>query len=333
MFAEHLGAALAERGYRVDTCAISGSVELGALSRHSRSRFSPRILRQLARRAQDSDLVIVHGSDGLLPTFVVGCLTGVHYVYRNIGDPRHWSTVPLSSLRIGAPLRRAEQVIALSPDIARWIIEHFDVPADRVSVIPNAVDVAAFPPRDPAARSALRSSLGLDDDAFVLGYLGALSTEKRPMLAIEAVAARPGAHLLLAGDGPLRSTLEEAAATLAPGRVHLLGAVRRPADMLSAVDGLLLPSQTEGMPASLIEAALVGAPVVATAVGAVPELVAELGCGTVVPAEEPSAFVQAVKEFQPADFDMAAARVAAAQYDIAAVVDRWVDVLRNAPRR
>jgi glycosyltransferase involved in cell wall biosynthesis len=224
-------------------------------------------------------------------------------------------------------------VIALSPDIARWIIEHFDVPADRVSVIPNAVDVAAFPPRDAAARQALRSSLGLDDNTFVLGYLGALSTEKRPMLAVEAVAALPDAHLLLAGDGPLRAELEEAAAALAPGRIHLLGAVRRPAEMLSAIDALLLPSQTEGMPASLIEAALVGAPVVATAVGAVPELVAELGCGTVVPADDPSAFVQAVRDFRPADYDMATARDTAAQYDIAAVVDRWVEVIGNAPVR
>lgn len=312
---------------------MSGSLELGALSTRSRSRFSPRILQQLAERTKDADLVIVHGSDGLLPVFLVSWLNNVHYVYRNIGDPSHWGAVRLNEVRIGAPLRRAEQVIALSPDIARWIIEHFDVPADRVTVIPNAVEVAAFPPRDPAARAALRSSLGLDDDAFVVGYLGALSTEKRPQLAIEAVAARPGAHLLLAGDGPLRAELEEVAATLAPGRVHLLGAVRRPAEMLSAVDALLLPSQTEGMPASLIEAALVGAPVVATAVGTVPELVAELGCGVTVPADQPSAFVQAVREFQPADYDMEAARAVAAKYDIGEVVDRWVEVLRNAPVR
>ena len=333
VFAHQLGEALEDRGVDVRTVAVSDSGGTLPFQVLGRGRGDPRTMLALRSAAQQSDVVVVHGSLGLWPATVLSALNGKPFIYRNIGDPKYWSTVPLSALRIGAPLRRAEQVIALSPDIAQWIIEHFDVPADRVSVIPNAVDVAAFPPRDVAARSALRSSLGLDEDTFVLGYLGALSTEKRPMLAVEAVAERPDAHLLLAGDGPLRAELEEAAAALAPGRVHLLGAVRRPAEMLSSIDALLLPSQTEGMPASLIEAALVGAPVVATAVGAVPELVAELGCGTVVPADDPSAFVQAVRDFRPANYDMATARDTAAQYDIAAVVDRWVEVIGNAPVR
>ena len=333
VFAHQLGQALEQRDVNVRTVAVSDAGGTLPFQILGNGRGDPRTLLALRRATRDSDVVVVHGSLGLWPATVLGALNGTPFVYRNIGDPEYWSTVPFSELRIGAPLRRAEQVVALSPDIAAWIVDHFRVPADRVTFIPNAVDAAAFPPRDLDARRTLRASLGLDDDTFVLGYLGAPSTEKRPMLAVEAVAARPDAHLLLAGDGPLRAELEEAATALAPGRIHLLGAVRRPAEMLSAIDALLLPSQTEGMPASLIEAALVGAPVVATSVGTVPELVAEFGCGVVVPVDQPGAFVRAVRDLDPSAYDMAAARAAAEHYDIDAVVDRWVAVLRDAPAR
>ena len=331
VFAYQLGQALEERDVDVRTVAVADSGGTLPFQVLGNGRGDPRTLLALRKATAESDVVVVHGSLGLWPATVLGALNGTPFIYRNIGDPKYWSTVPMSELRIGAPLRRAEQVVALSPEIAAWIVEHFRLPADRVTVIPNAVDVSKFPPRDPEVRQAFRGSVGLDDDAFVLGYLGALSTEKRPMLALEAVAARTDAHLVVAGDGPLRAELEEAAAALAPGRIHLLGGVRRPAEMLSAVDVLLLPSQTEGMPASLIEAALVGAPVIATAVGTVPELIDEFGCGVVVPVDEPAAFVRAVQDFDPSVYDMAAARTAAERYDIDAVVDRWVDVLRNAP--
>jgi glycosyltransferase involved in cell wall biosynthesis len=333
VFAHQLGRALEDRDVNVRTVAVSDSGGTLPFEVLGRGRGDPRTMLALRRAARESDVVVVHGSLGLWPAAVLGALNGKPFIYRNIGDPTYWAKVPLRELRIGAPLRRAEQVIALSPEIAAWISDHFRVSADRVTVIPNAVEISKFPARDPATRQKFRASVGLSDDAFVLGYLGALATEKRPMLAVEAAAARPDAHLLIAGEGPLRAGLEEAAATLAPGRIHLLGGVRQPDEMLAAIDALLLPSQTEGMPASLIEAALVGAPAVATQVGTVPELIAEFGCGVVVPVDEPAAFVGAVQNLDPSSYDMAAARTAAERYDIAAVVDQWVEVLRNAPIR
>ncbi|MFM7062581.1 MAG: glycosyltransferase, partial [Actinomycetes bacterium] len=294
-------------------------------------RTHPRTLLALVGAARSHDVIVAHGGPSLQPAATVAAVTRRPFIYRNIGDPEYWSTVPFSAVRIGAPLRRAEQVVALSPGIADWLIANFDVPASRVTVIPNAVDVTSFPPRTPAARQSMRASLGLDDDTFVLGYLGALSAEKRPLLAVEATAARPGAHLVLAGDGPQQEEVEEAAARLAPGRVHLLGTVRRPAEVLAGLDALLLPSRTEGMPASLIEAALVGVPVVATAVGTVPDLLDELGCGTAVPVDSTESFVATVRTFDPTTYDMDAARTAAMRYDVHTVVDQWGDILRAAP--
>ncbi len=331
VFAHQLGQRLDERGVDVRTVAVAdagGTLPFDVLGH---GRGDPRTLRALRRAARERDVVVVHGSLGLWPSALVGALDRTPFIYRNIGDPKYWSTVPFGSVRIGVPLRRAEQVVALSPEIAQWLTTNFKVPAQRVTVIPNAVEVANFPPRDATARHEVRASLGLDDDTFVLGYLGALSSEKRPRLAVEAAAARDGAHLLLAGDGPLRDELQEAADSLAPGRVHLLGTVEQPAAVLSAVDALLLPSRTEGMPASLLEAALVGVPVVATDVGTVPDLLEELGCGQAVPVNETAAFVRAVQTFDPSQFDMAAARTAAERYDIGNVVDEWVRVLRDEP--
>ncbi|MFM7063702.1 MAG: glycosyltransferase [Actinomycetes bacterium] len=331
VFAHQLGERLTTRGVQVRTVAVTG--EGGSLPFEvlGHGRSDPRGFRALRRAARQSDVVVVHGSLGLWPSALVGALDRTPFIYRNIGDPTYWSTVPFGSVRIGAPLRRAEQVVALSPTIAAWLTTHFGVPADRITVIPNAVDVQAFPAGDPAVRRQVRAGFGIDEHELVFGYLGALSTEKRPRLAIEAVAARPGAHLFLAGDGPLREDLATAARELAPGRIHLLGTVQQPADMLAAVDALLLPSRTEGMPASLIEAALVGAPVVATAVGTVPDLLDELGCGLAVPVDDPGAFVRAVQTFDPSGYDMAAARTAAERFDLTQVVDQWVKVLRGAP--
>jgi glycosyltransferase involved in cell wall biosynthesis len=322
---------LDQSGIDVRTVAVTDTAGTLPFQVLGRSRLDPRTLLSLRKASLESDVIVVHGSLGLWPTTVLTALNGKPFIYRNIGDPTYWTSVQLRKLRIEAPLHRAERIVALTPTIADWISENIGVPRSSVSVIPNAVDTKLFPPRDADARRALRSTLGLDEHTFVLGYLGALSGEKRPLLAVSSVAGRPDAHLVLAGDGPLSAEVAAAGEELAPGRVHMLGSVRRPADMLSAVDALLLPSRTEGMPASLIEAALVGVPVVSTAVGAIPDMLEELGHGIAVPVDDEDAFIEAVRTFDPSDYDMAAARQAAMHYDITAVAERWIEVLRSAP--
>ena len=115
------------------------------------------------------------------------------------------------------------------------------------------------------------------------------------MAAVRAVAAGPrDVVMLLAGDGPQRAETTALVQRLLPGRARILGEVADVRKVLAASDVLLLPSLTEGVPAILGEAGLVGIPVVATDVGGVSTVVEDGVTGLLVPAGDERAFEQAV---------------------------------------
>ena len=140
----------------------------------------------------------------------------------------------------------------------------------------------------PERREAARESFGIGDELTV-ALVGALSEEKRPELAVAAVALIDGVHLLVAGDGPLRTEIATRGITDAPGRVHVLGALADPSPVYDAADVLVLPSRTEGLPGVLIEAGLRGLPCVATDVGYVSDIVVDGETGVLVPSGDPAA--------------------------------------------
>ena len=182
--------------------------------------------------------------------------------------------VPLLSTLHGVPrtqrgtaariLRWAsDRVVVVAPHLADQLVRA-GFPADRVDVVPNAVD--PLPPYD--GRLA-RAELGLPSDAVVGLCLARMVDQKRHDLLVEAWARVPGAgHLVLAGDGPNRRRIEAAVARAGlDGRVHLLGERPDVARLVAASDLLVLPSDWEGLPISVLEAMAAGLPVVATRVG------------------------------------------------------------------
>lgn len=240
-------------------------------------------LRALRRRAKDVDVVIAYGST-TLPACAIALIGSRRpFVYRSIGDPRRWSKGGLHRVRTALLFRRARAVVALWPEAAAAIVDLYRVRADRVSVIPNARDGQHFRPASSLERAAARQELGVPPEATAIGFVGALSSEKRPLLAIEAAMLVDGAHLLMAGDGPMREHVRSAAEAT-NGRVHTLGSLDDVRPVLWACDVLLSTSSTEGMPGSLIEARMCGIPIVATRVGAVP-LVLDGIAGAMVPVD------------------------------------------------
>ncbi len=220
-------------------------------------------LQALRRRAKGFDVVIAYGST-TLPACAIALLgSRVPFVYRSIGDPTQWSKGGLHRLRTALLFHRAKKVVALWPEAGLAISRLYRVPAKRIVVIPNARDEGVFHPPTEVERGTARASFGLADDVKAIAFVGALSNEKRPLLAIETAMLVEGAHLLIAGDGPLRGEVEAAAAT-SGGRVHALGSLDDVRPVLHAADVLLNTSSTEGMPGSLIEAAMCGVPIVAT---------------------------------------------------------------------
>ena len=293
----------------------------------------PRAVRALRARARRADVVLGHGSRGLVAGTAATFGTSTPLVYRSIGDPTFWGASRSRQLRVGLQLRRAAAVTALWPEAAEAIARQYGVRAERIQVVPNAADERRFTPIDPAERQAGRAALELPEGVPVLLYLGALSPEKRVVQIVAAAAAVPDATLLIVGDGPDRDAVVRAAEASLPGRHRLLAPVSDVRPLLAAADALVLLSETEGQPGVAIEAGMVGLPVLATDVGGLPSVVEDGVTGRLVPAQAAPDAVGAALSALLADattIGTAAAQRCAREFSLARVAASFDQVLRQA---
>lgn len=239
------------------------------------------------------------------------------------------ATLPLRLERTSAA-RRAAHVVCPSSFLAELVVG-WGVPEERVTVLPNpAPPVPELPPRE-----EMQARLGLPRPLFV--FAGRLTAQKSLGLALRAVAAIEGATLLVVGDGPDRDELERTARDLGLAeRARFLGAQprERVLEHFRAADAAVLSSSWENFPHTVVEALAVGAPVVATAVGGVPEAVEDGVNGLLVPPGDERAFEAALRRV--ADDDALRARLAAAaapsveQFAPERVYGRLEQLLREA---
>lgn len=192
-------------------------------------------------------------------------------------------------------LRRFDAVLAVAPTI-RDVLVADGVPAGRIHVVHNGLDIEV-----PAGSHAdFRARLGLRPADEVVGTVGRLSAEKAHADLLRAVAMvgqhRPSAVLVMVGDGPLRGSLEELTRELhLEARVRFLGEREDVHEILRAFDLFALPSRTEGCPIVLIEAMAHGLPIVATRVGAIPEMTRDGEEARLVEPGEPAALARAIE--------------------------------------
>ena len=189
-----------------------------------------------------------------------------------------------------AALRRARCIVVPSAYL-RQIAIGWGLDPSRVDVVPNpAPEVPEHPTRDEA-----RATLGID--GFALGVAGRLTAQKALGDTLEALARVPDVALLVLGDGPERAELERRAGELGlADRVRFLGAGTRD-DVIAlfrAVDAALLTSAWENLPHTLLEALATGTPVIATAVGGIPEVVRDEENGLLVPPRDIAAIAAAI---------------------------------------
>jgi glycosyltransferase involved in cell wall biosynthesis len=227
--------------------------------------------------------------------------------------------------------------VALSDYHRRQLVDWIGVPETRVRIVPNGVPPELFTPADSSTRSAARTALGLADRPTV-AFVGALASEKGPDRVVD-LAASLGDHVqtVLVGDGPERTGLEARAAR-ASGRVRFLGSLGAVVPVYHAADVIVCPSRSDAMPAVPIEAGMCGVPVVASAVGAVPEIVLDGTTGILVPPEDPEAFARAVRSLlDDADRRMQLGRAARehclARYSIGEIAAAYEAVLEEALAR
>lgn len=192
--------------------------------------------------------------------------------------------------------RFCDHIVCLSENEKRELLGmHLAMPG-RVSVIRNAVDVAAL--REAAGRNCERK-LRLPASSFVIGVAGRLTAEKGVsvlLTAMKEVLVRvPGARLVIAGDGPERAALEQQARDLGiADAVDFLGMRTDLPRVLATLDVFVLPSLYEGFGLVLLEAMAVGTPVIATRVGGVPEVVEDGVTGLLVPPADPGKLAKAI---------------------------------------
>jgi glycosyltransferase involved in cell wall biosynthesis len=167
---------------------------------------------------------------------------------------------------------------------------------DRIKIIRSGVDVSRFAA---VSRSDARASLGLHDNALVVGTVGRLAPVKDQVTLLEAMALlrQNGvpATLLVAGEGPLKESLQRRTVTLGlQDYVKFLGHRPDVERVLAAFDVFVLSSVSEGLSNAIIEAMASGLAVVATRVGGADEIVEDGVTGTLVPPRSPRAIALAI---------------------------------------
>ncbi len=189
----------------------------------------------------------------------------------------------LSWLRLVSPL--ASAFIGLSKAAATCMALRVKN-SSKVRCIYNGVAIPQSP-----RRLWLRKELRLPDSATLIVNVGGLIPLKAQDVLIDAAApllrAAPDRHLLIVGGGPLEGALRDRAKALGVGeQVHLLGIRNDVPDLLADCDLFVLPSRTEALPYSVIEAMSVGLPVIATRVGGLSDLVSHEETGLLVPPDD-----------------------------------------------
>jgi glycosyltransferase involved in cell wall biosynthesis len=231
----------------------------------------------------------------------------------------------------------ANRIVSCGQTMKSQLVEGCGFPPEQVISIPTGIDFARFTPARP--RSQVRQELGIAEDEFAVLMVGVIRSVKRHEIALRAFQAflekHPAAQLLLAGDGPMRERMVELAAELGiAGKARFLGHREDVPDLMAAADLLLLTSRSEGVPQAVTQALGLGLPVVATAVGGVPELIIHERTGLLVPPEDPHAAAEAM--LRVADDAQLAARLggagrrhALAEFSLDAMLDN-TEALLNA---
>lgn len=223
--------------------------------------------------------------------------------------------------------RRCDRLVGNTRDIVAWIIRQ-GWPADRAHYLPNfAADLAGAPPAELAGGTKLLA-------------MGRLHRNKGFDIAIRALAALPGAHLSIAGEGPERAALEALAREVGVAeRVTFLGWRSDIGALLAGCDVFVCSSRHEPLGNIVLEAWSAGRPVVAAAAQGPSELIADGETGLLVPVEDAEALARGVATLiaDPQRASRIAQQGRAAyerDFTEAAVVARWRGFLVDvAPRR
>lgn len=263
-----------------------------------RHHFDPRPLAELKRivAREHVDIVQTHGYKENIFGYLLTRATGKPWICFMHGTTDENLKVRLYHALDAHVVRRADRMVSVSAELARRMLppKH----AARAQVIDNAIATSPSTP-SPLQVAQWRRDLGLNK-APVIACIGRLSPEKGQDVLLAAAKhladAKVAFQLLLVGDGPSRAALQRQCANLGLSRqVHFLGQ-RNDVDMVYAASQVVaLPSRKEGMPNVILEAMQRGRAIVATRVGAVPDMLRNEHEALLVPSGDVAALAAALQ--------------------------------------
>jgi glycosyltransferase involved in cell wall biosynthesis len=194
-----------------------------------------------------------------------------------------------------------EFLVAVSDELGTRFFRYNGLPIRKLRTVAYGIDVDTFQRYTEADTTAFRATHGIPPKAFLIGSVGRLVEEKDYPTQFKAfaIAARrcSSLHMLLAGDGPLRSRLEDLAVSLGiADRVTFLGHSDSIPLVMRSLDVFVLASKFETFGVALIEAKAAGIAIVATNIHEIPEILSEGSAGRLVPSQAPEAMATAFIE-------------------------------------
>jgi len=230
-------------------------------------------------RKEKPDLLHTHTTKAGILGRVAGWITRTktihtphgHLFYGYFGKGKERFYVLLEQLAA----RLCERIITISEDERREYLHRGIGNAKKVATVYNGIDTRQFP----GDGKRVRAELGIAQGIPVVGFVGRLEQVKGPDRFVEAAkevrAACPQAHFVMVGDGPMMADLMKMAQGISG--FHFLGYREDIPDLMAALDLVMIPSLNDGFNLAAVEAMASSKPIVATAVGGLPEVVGDGG--------------------------------------------------------
>jgi glycosyltransferase involved in cell wall biosynthesis len=192
--------------------------------------------------------------------------------------------------------RWCDRIVSVSEFHRDWALELGLCTPEQILAIPNGIP--ALPPPE-VARAAVRQRLGVNNHNVLILSMARLAPDKglQYLLDAAAVLLQKERHFrfVIAGDGPVRSRLEQQSRDLGLGeRVTFLGFREDVSELLDASDVVVLPSIREGLSIALLEAMAAGKPIVTTSIGSNQELARQSEMAVLVPPADAGALCEAI---------------------------------------
>lgn len=330
-------------------CLVRGGALVGELEAAGvpvtvlgrRGRFDPSLLVRLVRwlRTERPSVLHTHLFTADAWGRTAAWLARVPLVYSTIHSTNLWkSRLHRQVDRLLA--RVSTRVIACSTEVGERLVAHDGLPRERVVVVPNGIDLRRF---GSVERGGVRAELGIAETVPVLAVVGRLHEAKGHadlFAALEEVRHETrDFRCLVIGSGDLREALEaDVRQRGLTEQVRFLGQRADVPRLLAASDAMVIPSRWEGLPIALLEAMAMRRAVVATAVGGIPDVIADGENGLLVPPGDRAALARALARLL-GDADLrrrlgtAAGALVRRRYDVAGTAAAYEALYREALAR